>query len=94
MFTDGQTTAGPPPAPIAAAAKNRGITIFCIGLNGNGGIDEQALNEWASSPSSAYVAITPDDAELEAIFEDLAKTLQNRELPASSLRMSSHPALI
>lgn len=75
MFTDGQTTAGPPPAPIAAAAKNRGITIFCIGLNGNGGIDEQALNEWASSPSSAYVAITPDDAELEAIFEDLAKNI-------------------
>ena len=75
MFTDGQTTAGPPPTPIADAAKAQGIIIFCIGLNGNGGVDEQALDEWASPPSSSYVAIAPDDAELEAIFEDLAKNI-------------------
>ena len=59
MFTDGQTTAGPPPTPIADAAKAQGIIIFCIGLNGNGGVDEQALDEWASPPSSSYVAIAP-----------------------------------
>lgn len=75
MFTDGVTTAGDPPAPIAAAARAQGIIIYCIGLSGNGGIDEQALKDWASDPDSAYVAITPDDAELENIFEDLANNI-------------------
>lgn len=60
---------------IAAAAKAQGIIIYCIGLSGNGGIDEQALNEWASDPDSAYVAITPDDEELDKLFEDLARNI-------------------
>lgn len=75
MFTDGVTTAGEPPAPVAAAAKAQGVIIYVIGLSGNGGIDEAALKEWASDPDSAYVAITPDDAELEQIFEDLARNI-------------------
>lgn len=75
MFTDGQTTAGPNPNPIAEAAKAMGATIYCIGLSGNGGIDEQALRAWASDPDSAYVSITPDDEELEKLFEDLANNI-------------------
>lgn len=75
MFTDGVTTAGADPTPIAEAARAQGIIIYCIGLSGNGGIDEQALRDWASDPDSAYVAITPDDAELEKLFEDLAKNI-------------------
>ncbi|MGN1110650.1 MAG: VWA domain-containing protein [Oscillospiraceae bacterium] len=75
MFTDGVTTAGGDPAPIAAAAKAQGIVIYCIGLSGNGGVDEQALNEWASDPDSAYVAITPNDEELDKLFEDLARNI-------------------
>lgn len=75
MFTDGMTTAGGDAAPIADAAKAQGITIYCIGLSGNGGLDEQALNEWASEPSSAYVAITPDDGELDKLFGDLAHNI-------------------
>lgn len=75
MFTDGETTAGDDPAPVAAMAKANGVIIYCIGLSGNGGIDEQALKEWASDPDSAYVAITPDDAELETLFEDLARNI-------------------
>lgn len=75
LFTDGRTTAGGNPTPIAAAAKAQGITIYCIGLSGNGGIDEQALNAWASAPPSSYVAITPDDEELERLFEDLAQNI-------------------
>ena len=75
MFTDGKTTAGLDPNPVAAAARAQGIIIYCIGLSGNGGIDEQALKDWASDPDSAYVAITPDDAELEQLFEDLAKNI-------------------
>ena len=75
MFTDGRTTVGENAAPIAAAAKAQGVTIYCIGLSGNGGIDEQALNDWASAPASAYVVITPSDEELENIFSDLAKNI-------------------
>lgn len=77
MFTDGFTTAGVNPDPIAQAAKDDGIIIYCIGLSGNGGISEDSLNEWASDPDSAYVAITPNDEELEDLFEDLAKNISN-----------------
>ena len=45
LFTDGNTTAGDPPAPVAAAARAQGIVIFCIGLVGSGGVDVTALNE-------------------------------------------------
>lgn len=75
MFTDGVTTAGPPPAPIAEAAKAQGIVIYCIGLTGSTGVDVNALNDWASDPDSAYVAITPDDEELEKLFADLAENI-------------------
>lgn len=75
MFTDGVTTAGGNPNVVAEAAKSQGVIIYVIGLSGNGGIDENALREWASDPDSAYVAITPDDAELEDLFEDIAKNI-------------------
>lgn len=75
MFTDGKTTAGGNPNTVATAAKAQGIIIYSIGLSGNGGIDEQALRDWASDPDSAYVAITPDDEELENLFEDLAENI-------------------
>lgn len=77
MFTDGVTTAGGDPNTIASAAKAQGVIIYSIGLSGNGGIDEQALRDWASDPDSAYVAITPDDEELEELFENLARNISN-----------------
>lgn len=77
MFTDGETTAGPDPSPIAAAARAAGATIYAIGLSGSGGVDASALEDWASKPASAYVAITPDDAELEDLFENLARNISN-----------------
>ena len=77
MFTDGETTAGPDPSPIAAAARAAGVIIYAIGLSGSGGVDATALEDWASKPASSYVAITPDDAELEDLFEDLAQNIVN-----------------
>ena len=59
MFTDGVTTAGGNPNTVASLAKSQGVILYCIGLSGNGGLDVQALNSWASDPDSAYVAITP-----------------------------------
>ena len=60
MFTDGETTVGPDPSPIAAAARAAGVIIYAIGLSGRGGVDVSALEDWASKPASSYVAITPD----------------------------------
>ena len=77
MFTDGQTTIGPDPSPVAAAARASGVVIYAIGLSGNNGVDAAALEDWASKPASAYVAITPDDAELEELFKDLARNIAN-----------------
>ena len=75
MVTDGVTTAGGNPNVVATAAKAAGITIYIIGLSGNGGIDETALRQWSSQPSTEFVSIAPSDAELEAIFGDLAQTI-------------------
>ena len=75
MFTDGKTTAGPPAAPVAQAAKAAGILIYCIGLIGTGGIDVATLELWASAPPASYVLVTPDDADLEKLFQDLAQNI-------------------
>ena len=75
MFTDGKTTAGAPPAPVAAAARTSGIVIYCIGLTGSDGIDVSVLNDWATDPDDSHVAVTPDDSELEELFADLAANI-------------------
>lgn len=77
LFTDGVTTAGGPPNPVATLAKSQGVTIYSLGLMGNGGLDEQALRDWASDPDSAYVSIAPTDGDLEDLFQDLARNITN-----------------
>lgn len=75
LFTDGNTTAGAPPSPVAAAARAQGIVIYCIGLIGADGLDVDALNDWATDPDASHVAVTPDAADLEALFEELAANI-------------------
>ena len=75
MFTDGNTTVGPPPAPVAEAVKAQGVIIYAIGLVGADGVDVSALNQWASDPDAAHVAVTPDAADLEQLFADLAANI-------------------
>ena len=75
MFTDGNTTTGAPPAPVAAAARAQGIIIYCIGLIGSDGLDVSALNEWATDPDASHVSVTPDAADLEALFAELAANI-------------------
>lgn len=75
MFTDGNTTAGAPPAPVAAAARAQGIIIYCIGLIGSDGFDINALNNWATDPDASHVAVTPDAADLEELFAELAANI-------------------
>ncbi len=75
LFTDGKTTTGFPPAPVAAEARSRGIIIYCIGLIGSDGLDVQALNDWATDPDISHVAVTPDVADLEDLFAELAANI-------------------
>lgn len=75
MFTDGETTTGPDPSPIAAAARAMGITIYSIGLIGNTGIDIDALKDWATDPDVTHVAVAPTSSDLEQIFADLAANI-------------------
>lgn len=82
MFTDGNTT-GVPPAPVAAAARAQAITIYCIGLIGSDGVDVSALNDWATEPDAAHVAVTPDAADLEQLFADLAANISKTGPPTS-----------
>ena len=77
MFTDGNTTAGIPPAPVAAAARAQGITIYCIGLVGSDGVDVDTLNEWATDPDASHVAVTPDAADMEELFAELAANISH-----------------
>ncbi len=74
-FTDGETTTGPNPSPIAASIRAEGTIIYAIGLVGENGVDEATLNDWATPPSSTHVLIAPDDQDLEDLFEDLAKNI-------------------
>ena len=75
MFTDGNTTTGAPPAPVAALARSQGIIIYAIGLVDSDGVDVSALNEWATDPDASHVAVTPDAADLEALFAQLAANI-------------------
>ena len=75
IFTDGNTTTGAPPAPVAAAARAQGIIIYCIGLIGSDGLDITALNDWATDTDASHVAVTPDAAALEALFAELAANI-------------------
>ena len=53
----------------------RGIILYCIGLIGSDGIDVSVLNDWATDPDASHVAVTPDAADLEDLFRDLAANL-------------------
>ena len=61
--------------PSPAAAKAQGIIIYCIGLIGSDGLDIDALNEWATDPDASHVAVTPDAADLEKLFAELAANI-------------------
>lgn len=91
LFTDGNTTAGPSPLPAAQAARDQGITVYSIGLLGSDGLDVQALNDWATSPAAAHVAVTPDAADLTELFARLAGNLSKPGATEIVLEDTIHP---
>ena len=99
IFTDGNTTTGAPPAPVAAAARAQGIVIYCIGLIGSDGLDIGALNDWATDPDTSHVAVTPDDADLEQLFHQFKQLFRifGTEIPQlseSGLKLHRHVQLV
>lgn len=64
---------GPPFADMKAGAAR--TIIYCIGLIGSDGLDIAALNNWATDPDASHVAVTPDAAELEDLFAELAANI-------------------
>jgi hypothetical protein len=60
----------------AQELKDKGIKIYIIGLEGNGGVDKGFLGQVASGPGYEYYAPTP--AELEGIFNAIAKDIKLR----------------
>ena len=77
LFTDGDSNLGKEGFSVAQQAKDRGITIYCIGYNRNMNFNIQNFEKWASAPSSAHVFITPKLEEIEtaftAIIQNIAK---------------------
>jgi hypothetical protein len=59
-----------------ASLKARGVMIYTIGLEGDGGIDTTFLSNLASGPNFAYVA--PNSSQLSAIFSQIAKDISLR----------------
>jgi Flp pilus assembly protein TadG len=57
----------------AAALKARGVTIYTIGLEGDGGIDTTFLSNVSSGSNYAFVA--PNSTQLQAIFNQIAKDI-------------------
>ena len=49
--------------------------IYCIGLIGADGLNVEALNSWATDPDASHVAVTPDAADLEELFAELAANI-------------------
>ncbi len=68
MFTDGVTTTGGNPNPVAESIKAAGMEIYCIGLT----MDPTPLNLWSSDPDSVYVALAANTSELDAAFDQIA----------------------
>ena len=61
-------------ADLKAAVDNLTAGGFCQ-PRGADGIDVSVLNDWATDPDASHVAVTPDDAQLEDLFADLAANI-------------------
>ena len=68
MFTDGATSVGGDPGPVAKRIKDSGAEIYCIGLMS----DSTDLNKWASTPQDTHVAMAEDSARLMELFRQIA----------------------
>lgn len=80
-FTDGSDNMAPPQvnsdylvSKIKSDKNTYKITSFCIGLNGNGGVDKPVLTKLASGGTASFPETVK---ELKTVFEKFSKVISN-----------------
>ncbi|MCH5348072.1 MAG: VWA domain-containing protein [Oscillospiraceae bacterium] len=77
LFTNGLYSSGGNASNITAQLRAAGTTIFVFGLSAGEGINETAIANWASKPSSAFVNIEQDGSGFADFFDSITGNLQN-----------------
>ena len=80
MFTDGNTTVGAPPAPVAAAARAQGIVIYCIGLVGSDGVDVNALTTTNGTTLTDDMKYIETVEAMDMLRDDITATFRDEYL--------------
>lgn len=62
-----------------------------IGSGSRIGIDVSVLNDWATDPDASHVAVTPDDADLEDLFTDLAANISRPDATSIVINETVNP---
>lgn len=76
LLTDGETDWKAQTDSAAAAARESGITIYCIGIGSPSGIREENLASWASGPSVSHLILIRELGEAARI---MGRLLENGE---------------
>ncbi|MDE6592235.1 MAG: VWA domain-containing protein [Oscillospiraceae bacterium] len=82
IFTDGRYNAGADPAAAVQSAKDAGIILYFIAVRSSEAADLEAIDNWATSPSSAYVITDFDTAD--GTFDNFLTNLGNNGLITGS----------
>ena len=85
LVSDGSSTTGPPPLPVAEEAANAGVKVYTIGIGTEEGaylriegrsiftrLDEPTLREMADVTGGRYLS-AQDESELAQVYEELAR---------------------
>ncbi|MCM1577207.1 MAG: VWA domain-containing protein [Ruminococcus sp.] len=82
IFTDGRYNTGADPSEAVASAKEAGIILYFVAVRSSESADLAAMDNWATSPSSAYVITDFDTAD--GTFENFLANLGNNGLITGS----------
>lgn len=86
IFTDGRYNTGADPSEAAEAAKAAGITLYFIAVRSSESADLEAMDNWATPPSSAYVITDLDTPD--STFDNFLANLGNNGLITGSANIA------
>lgn len=86
IFTDGRYNTGADPTEAVNAAKAAGITLYFVAVRSSETADLEAMDNWATSPSSAYVITDFDSAD--GTFDNFLTNLGNNGLITGSTNIA------
>ena len=75
LFTDGSSNSGQEGFKEAEEAKRLGIKVYVFGYGSLSPKVLAAMEQWASSPSSAYMAVTPNFNEIQTLFKNMFRDI-------------------